>query len=64
MPRHSINRPELESYQRALATMIDDALRRGQRGDGTDPRHWTSWTNRAFAEKAVVAETAVANLSA
>ena len=61
MPRHNIQKPALEPHQRALAAMIDDALNRGQRGDGSDPRHWTKWTNRGFAEKAVVAETSLAN---
>ncbi len=61
MPRHSVRCTHLEPYQRALAAMIDDALRRGQRGDGEDPKHWTRWTNRSFAAKAVVAENSVAN---
>jgi len=61
MPRHSILRPELELHQRALAAMIDDALKAGQRSDGDDPKYWTPWTNRALADKACVAENSVAN---
>jgi len=61
MPRRSIRRPELEPYQRALALNIDDALKRGQRGDGTLERHWTPWTNSKFAEVAKVAERSIAN---
>ena len=61
MPRRSILRPELEPHQRALAAMINAALDAGQCGDGDDPRHWTKWTNRGFADKAGVSENAVAN---
>jgi hypothetical protein len=61
VPRRSIRRPDLEPYQRELALMIDDALKRGQRGDGEDQKHWKPWTNRSFADKACVAENSVSN---
>ena len=61
MPRPSIRRPALEPYQRELAAMINDALNRGQRGDGTDERHWKRWTERGFADKASAAERSIAN---
>jgi hypothetical protein len=61
MPRRSIRRPELEPHQRALAAMIDDALTRGQRGDGTSEKHWLPWKHAIFADKAGVSESSVAN---
>jgi hypothetical protein len=61
MPRRSIRRPDLEPYQRKLALMIDDALKRGQRGDGEDQKRWKPWTNRPFADRACVAENSVSN---
>ncbi len=42
-----------------LAKMIDDALRLGQRGDGTLRTQCTEWTNVAFADKAKTAESVV-----
>ena len=59
MARRSIQRPELECHQRVLAWMIDDALKRGQRGDGENEQHWKPWNNRSFADKAP--ENSVAN---
>jgi hypothetical protein len=53
--------PALEPHQRALAIMIDEAMQRGQRGDGIKPEYWKPWTNRALAERAVVSENSVAN---
>ncbi|WP_158932671.1 hypothetical protein [Acidisphaera sp. S103] len=61
MPRRSIRRPELERYQRELARIIDDALNRGQCGDGTPERHWKPWTNTQFADIAGISERSVAN---
>lgn len=63
MARRNILRPELEPHQRALALMIDAALKRGQRGDGDNEKHWTPWNNRSFADAShgVFSENAVAN---
>jgi hypothetical protein len=45
-------RPDLTAHRQELARLIDDALNVGQRGNGSRPRGWESWTNQAFAEKA------------
>jgi hypothetical protein len=63
MARRNIRRPELEPHQRALALMIDDALNRGQRGDGENEKHWARWNNRSLADasRGIFSENAVAN---
>lgn len=37
--------------RRILAGLIDDALRIGQRGDGTPRKNWHPWTEVEFANK-------------
>jgi hypothetical protein len=42
-----------------LAGLIDDALKNGQRGDGTPKTSWHSWTDVAFAQKVGVSPSVV-----
>jgi hypothetical protein len=52
-------RPELKEARAHLASMIDTALNRGQRGDGVRERSWQPWTNTGFAEKVAASESDV-----
>lgn len=52
-------RPDLIEPRRHLAAMIDDALRRGQCGDGTPERLWQPWTNDGFATRVTAAEASI-----
>jgi hypothetical protein len=50
---------ELSKERRHLASMIDAALKKGQRGDGVHETTWAPWSNVAFANKVVVQENTV-----
>jgi hypothetical protein len=52
-------RPELKEARAHLASMIDDALNKGQRGDGERERSWQPWTNTGFADKVAASESDV-----
>ncbi len=45
--------------RRLLAGMIDDALRAGQRGDGTPSSRWRPWTGVAFADAVRAAASSI-----
>ena len=49
----------LIAARRHLAGLINDALERGQRGDGTPMQHWERWSNVRFADRASMAVAAV-----
>jgi hypothetical protein len=44
-------RDRFKQERRQLAAMIDDALKIGQRGDGTSKQRWEPWTEVEFAKK-------------
>jgi hypothetical protein len=51
----------LRQKRRQLAVMIDEALKAGQRGDGTPKQHWQPWTEVDFAREAHTGPSSVSD---